>query len=404
MKKHLQLMLGTLISMGFGSAYAQWSEKPAGTTNGITAMKFTDARHGFACGEFNTILKTSNGGASWQPVNNGTIPNATFLSIDALDSNHLFVARNGLYVTENGGGSWSEWGNSASSIQSIKAINDSTAFITKGGFIFKTSDKGKNWITCYSFQDLTGPMIFTGNNDTAFACSGRTWDNASYGTIHRSVDGGKSWADLKLNTKQITAVGFSNSRQGYCTTFDNMFYATGDGGTTWNNIGQVAGGTDYITGILFADDSKGYAISLSGNVYRTGDGGKNWSVDNLVPRRHAGSRVPLSTITTCGEHIIIAGNDGFIIKNDGVLGIPRESSPQLRMFPNPVQQTLTIDLPDSTTYQTLRVYGIDGALVYTDDIAGRMQLQLEMQCYADGSYVVEIAGPGVTDRQLITKR
>lgn len=398
MNKHMNIVLGALLLLSTApDASAQWNVKPSGTTNGITAVKFTDATTGFACGDFNTILKTTNGGATWQPVANGSIPPASFLSIDALSASKVFVARNGLYVTEDGGASWSQWGNwnnTAYSIQSIKAVNDSTAFITKGGNILKTTDKGVSWTTVYYFPDLTGPMIFTGNNDTAFAVSGRTWDNVSYGTIHRSVDGGGTWTDLALNTPQITAVHFRSGHVGYFIAFDKTLHKTVDGGTTWTSAGSITvAGADYITGLLFTDDFTGYAISLLGFIYKTTDGGANWAIDRNAHKSNGNYDVPLSALTAAGtKHIIVVGNTGTVIKNDGTLSVPGTKPSGLRFYPNPVMKYLTVELEATASYEHLSVYDMAGRLLSYRDISGQRSIQVDMQQYGSGNYIVEVAG------------
>lgn len=398
MNKHIKAVLGIVLSLNIsGTALAQWNIKPSGTTNGINAVKLLDANTGFACGDYNTVLKTTNGGNTWQPVATSGIPLVTFLSIDALSNNKIFVARNGLFVTENGGATWTQWGNyagSAYSIRSIKAINDSTAFITKGGYILKTSNKGASWTAHYSFPDLTGPMVFTGNNDTAFAVSGRTWDNVSYGSIHRSVDGGNTWTDLALNSLQITAIHFRNGRTGYYAAFDNSVYKSHDGGVTWTSIGSpVAGGADYITGLLFPNDTVGYVITQNGAIYKTNNGGTTWIIDRAAHVSNGSYDVPLSALASVNtQQVVVVGSGGTVLKNDGTLSVPDAKKPSVRYYPNPVADRLTIDLGSASEYETVSVFDIGGRKLISEDVSGRQNVQMDMRRFGSGNYVVEVAG------------
>jgi len=57
--------------------------KPQGNT--INAIDFVNDNLGFAVGEYGTILKTTNGGVTWQKQNSGT--STQFISLDFVDQN-----------------------------------------------------------------------------------------------------------------------------------------------------------------------------------------------------------------------------------------------------------------------------------------------------------------------------
>lgn len=399
MKKHTSIVLGAVLSLGsISNAGAQWREKASGTENSLTAVSFPDARNGYICGAYNTMLKTADGGDTWQQLDTKQIPLMTFLSIDALDANKVFVARKGLYMTSDGGDSWTEWGKlsgSDGSIFSIKAVNDSTVFIMKLGRILKTSDRGSSWTECYAFKELAGPMIFTGNNDTAFAVSGRTWDNLSYGTIHRSVDGGKTWADLDLSSPQITAISFQSSSRGWYVDFERRLHRTTDGGTTWSYVSDLSPfGADYVTGLYFASDHAGYAISYKGTIFKTSDGGQSWTPDHIMSRNDANADLPLSMIAACGKGVIVVGNDGKIAKNDRSLDVPGNEMAELRLYPNPVVKQLTIELPANSAFRELSLLDMTGRRLQTISIAGQRTLKLNVEQYSKGAYLIEASGTG----------
>ena len=58
------------------SLWAQWTWKnPKIQGNPLCSVDFTDVNTGFAVGEFGTILKTTNGGQTWEFCNSGTQAN-----------------------------------------------------------------------------------------------------------------------------------------------------------------------------------------------------------------------------------------------------------------------------------------------------------------------------------------
>ena len=400
MKKSLGLALaGLSMLLSSSQLSAQWVSKNSGTIQDLTSIRFINANTGFACGAYNTLIKTTDGGASWQTIGNSSIPPASYLSIDALSSNNIFVARNGLFVTEDGGASWKEWGllnNSAYSIQSIKAINDSTAFITKGGYILKTTNKGVFWSAMYFNNDLNGPMQFTGNNDTAYAASGRTHDGVSYGTIHKSTDGGANWTDLNMTSPQITAMYFRTSRIGYYAAFGNWLYRTSDGGVSWQAFhSPVSALNDYITGIFFSNDQTGYVITMNGFIYKTSDGGAGWKAEYTGHMTNGSYDVPLSAIAAVGNNkVLVVGNAGTILMNDGPLSIPAPEKFVIRTYPNPVTNDLTIELGQTAQYQRINIYDALGRSLYSKAVSGQQKVVLSMVPFGSGSYMLVLKGLG----------
>ena len=54
------------------NAQTGWNPQLSGTTNGLLSAHFIDPTTGWVVGEYGQILKTSNGGASWQSQSSGT--------------------------------------------------------------------------------------------------------------------------------------------------------------------------------------------------------------------------------------------------------------------------------------------------------------------------------------------
>ena len=400
-----------------GSVQAQWTTRykaaPTSPITVLTAVKFINAATGFACGSNNLLLQTGDGGTSWQQV--AGVPNHT-RSLDALSSNHIFVARQGLFVTQNGGGSWTEWGNWGSSgaytIHSVKALNDSTALITKGGYILKTTNKGGTWTTVHYDRDLYGGMQFTGNNDTAYAVSGTTHDGLSYGSIHKSTDGGNTWADLNLNGPQLTAWYFRTSREGYYTAFEGGLFKTTDGGSTWQALtNPVAPGSDYVTSLLFSSSTIGYMTTQKGLIYKTQDGGTTWGVSYNSTSNGNVPQTSLTALVMAGNKTIAVGSEsdfaetkGLILQESVPAGIPQVEESVVHIYPNPVREKLTVEWEAKALFGRLLLSDVLGKVVFKKDIADQQHAVLEMGALSPGCYFLELQGGAVPYRRQIVVR
>src|SRR5262249_12844303 len=61
--------LGTIVRTTDGGA--TWTQQRSGTTNGLLGVSFVDASTGTAVGEFGTIVRTTDGGATWTRQTSG---------------------------------------------------------------------------------------------------------------------------------------------------------------------------------------------------------------------------------------------------------------------------------------------------------------------------------------------
>ena len=167
---------------------------------------FADSVYGWACGESGMIIRSTNGGDSWESLNTGL---TAYVVEDIFFLNSRlgwFVANDGGYTatrigkTTNGGVNWS-----ISPLQDTASINwcvtftDSLTGFLSGysGKIYKTIDGGLNWSA--SFIDPAGcPPLFSFpknrirflNAATGFACGG-IYD--IQGIIWKTTDSGNNW-------------------------------------------------------------------------------------------------------------------------------------------------------------------------------------------------------------------
>ena len=90
------------------------------------------------------------------------------------------------------------------------------------------------------------------------------------GVMVRSVDGGKTWATVKLPELPMSA-DFIDARNGWMSTRDAV-YRTLDGGLTWKRSAKLKG----VLRVKFLTEQRGFAVGFPKAVWSTGDGGVTW--------------------------------------------------------------------------------------------------------------------------------
>jgi hypothetical protein len=162
----------------------------------LYGVSFTDANTGTAVGSTGTILRTTDGGSTWNPQTGGGTTN--FRGVAFTDANTgTTVGFPGVILrTTNGGAAWNpQTSGVTGSLMSVDFVdaNIGTA-VGQGGNIVRTTNGGTTWTT----QPTGLTTLFTGvsfvdaNNGTIVGYSG---------TIRRTTNGGETW--VAQNSKTV---------------------------------------------------------------------------------------------------------------------------------------------------------------------------------------------------------
>src|ERR1035438_6186947 len=144
--KHI--FISTFLILISVSVFAQWTwQNPLPQGNSLRSVCFTDASTAYAAGDWGTILKTTNGGATWTLLSSGT--------------------------TEY--------------LASVFFPDASTGYVAgTGGTILKTTDSGITWMA-----DSTGTVQHL--NSAFFTDASNGYAVGSFGTILKTTNGGTTW-------------------------------------------------------------------------------------------------------------------------------------------------------------------------------------------------------------------
>jgi photosystem II stability/assembly factor-like uncharacterized protein len=284
---------------------ASWDLRPTGVDVRLRAVSAVNSHVAWTSGK-GTVLRTTDGGASWQAVTPPDAAALDFRDIEAFDAWHAVALTAGaadtsrVYRTSDGGRTWAV----AFRNDDPAAFYDCMAFFDRfrglamsdpvdGKFrVLSTHDGGRSWqrVPEENFPPaLPGEFGFAASGQCVTTAGPRdawlaTGGGATARVLH-SGDGGRHWtvADTPLSSSASTgvfSVAFRTPRQGVVLGGDYKHPASlvagvawsGDGGATWEGPAQPPFG--YRSGADWWGDAV-VAVGPTGSD-ASRDGGRTW--------------------------------------------------------------------------------------------------------------------------------
>ena len=278
---------------------------------------FMDDQNGLVVGDGGLMLKTSDGGKTWEKVEvdmrppgagqrpgggGGGPPGGGFgrggpaplYNIYFVDENVGYITggRGTILKTEDGGKTWARKmarsdtpgrggrrGGIRANLMGIQMINETTGFIAGSeNTILKTTDGGETWVGS-SERARVGE---TRNNleNIWFVSSTTGWVIGSFGTLLHTADGGENWEKRDPGfDNNLFGIYFLDENTGWICGQEGLILHTTDGGATWNQ--QKVESFDDLHDIIFVDAMVGWAVGGYNSILHTIDGGKTWAVSNI---------------------------------------------------------------------------------------------------------------------------
>lgn len=230
---------------------ASWTQVQVPVSANLTAVYFVDERHGWAVGHDEAIIRTRDGGLSWERTHFEPEAKQPLLDVWFADAERgLAVGAYGvIYASADGGASWTR--------AAFEPAELAAAAPAPG------DDAG--------YEDDVDAGIDFHLNAIVPAPGGRLYLAAEAGRLYRSDDGGASWFELP-------------------SPYDGSFY-----------------------GLLPLDGEALLAFGLRGNVFRSGDGGRSWTEipTGTVALLHAAARPAPETVVIAGlAGVLLVSSDG----------------------------------------------------------------------------------------------
>ena len=256
-----------LLSDNRGATYRQAKSVPVSST--LTSVSFIDANTGWAVGHWGAILKTTDGGETWQVQRLATTEDRPLFGVHFSDASHGVAV--GLWslilVTDDGGKTWTKkepvLPNGKKSDLNLFGI-----FSNGNGDIFATAEKGQLLVS--KDKGNTWDTIETGYKGS-FWCGVALPDGVLLvgglrGTLMRSDDNGHTWSRAALDTRNsITALASSGSAV-LAVGVDGLQAQSADDGKTFKRL-PTETGTTY-TAALPSRGDKWLVFSRDGAISR----------------------------------------------------------------------------------------------------------------------------------------
>ncbi|MDX6238401.1 MAG: hypothetical protein QOG10_3216 [Kribbellaceae bacterium] len=289
-----------------------WDLKPTGSASQFRGLAAVSADVAWVAGSAGQVLRTTDGGDSWQNVSPPGAAALQFRDVEAFDANRAVVLAIGtgedsrIYRTLDGGRTWAESfrntdPNAFYDCLDFKDGRDGLALSdpVDGKFrIAATSDGGKSWEVQPSKgmpAALPGEFAFAASGTCLVAGPGRTaWFATGGGDrprVFRTANGGLTWTVTDSPMASGAAAGiFSLSFRGPLlgvavggdfqkpTEAVKAASVTSDGGRSWQLVPADKAPKGYRSGSAFVPWAVGTVVAVgpSGSDVSL-DGGRSWT-------------------------------------------------------------------------------------------------------------------------------
>lgn len=252
-----------------------WNRQVSGVSTRLTGVAFTDLNNGWVAGEYGALLRTTDGGATWKLQPTGTLQLSS-PAIQVSGTTVLLTSNSGgTRMSVDGGATWTQ-GNMSGVRLGADGVLWSVVYY---GGLSKSVDQGKS-------SSIVLPTDSSGlSNNMQFGLSGRSLMvlTSSYNyvgsqavytqTVRTSADNGQSWTTITpqgltqpyyTSISGLTMVDASTA----AVMVNNALYRTTDGGRTWTPVPTPAGQSS----VYYNAQADG-VVSRSYYDYSTGSGG-----------------------------------------------------------------------------------------------------------------------------------
>ena len=321
-------IISLMIVVVYALVAPRWTVQTSGVTARLRGVSAVSERVVWASGSASTVLRTTNGGASWRKLN-VTSDALDFRDIDAIDAQTAYVlsigngAASRIYKTTNSGATWTlQFQN-----KDPKAFLDAMSFWdANNGIVFGDSINGQFYILLTDNGGETWSRLAVSRlplaleNEGAFAASGtniavfgktHAWIGTGAGAkarVLRSTDRGRSWevADTPIAAGPSTgifSIAFRDEKHGVVVggdyskekeAVDNLA-VTDDGGVTWKLVKGLSGFRSVVAYVPGAKTPALVALGPSGGDFSLDDGqtwqpieGPGFDTFSFMPRNATG--------------------------------------------------------------------------------------------------------------------
>jgi photosystem II stability/assembly factor-like uncharacterized protein len=319
---------GLVLAVALMAFAPSWKLQSSGVTARLRGVSAVSDRVAWASGSGATVLRTTDGGATWNKLS-VTTEALDFRDVDAVDAQTAYVLSIGngpasrIYKTSDGGATWTmQFKN-----DDAKAFLDAMSFwdanhglvfgdsIDGQFYILTTDNGGRTWTrlppaTLPRALESEGAFAASGTNIALFGKT-HAWIGTGGGAkarVLRTSDGGRTWqvADTPLAAAQsagIFSIAFRDAQHGVIVggdyrkeqeAVDNLA-VTSNGGVTWKLVKGLSGFRSAVAYVPGIKTPALVAVGPSGADYSLDDGqtwipiaGRGFDTFSFAPHKQTG--------------------------------------------------------------------------------------------------------------------
>ncbi|MFT6746484.1 MAG: photosystem II stability/assembly factor-like uncharacterized protein [Glaciecola sp.] len=361
----------------------------------IGGMNFLNKDLGFIStyGFPNCLVKTINGGASWDTVFCRTQNHLSRVEFPS-DSIGYVAVDDSLYKSIDGGQNWSFLYSRHRYFRNISCYDDDHCVSSGPDGEKITSDGGNTW------QDLSAT---SGDSYTVkYFSSGVIYAISHYYSRPHfvSTDNGVSWGALSTSSSFI-AHHVLNDSTIFAVDYSNNIMKSSDRGLTWsivdvsasmqNGWGQVAAIKAYNEHYVVVACSSNTKLTVGCSL----DGGLNWDFEEHPDTLSAGDAIEIPNLHTVYIRGHDWGNSTSAIKMDNTVDCFKSitsnnkinSIKSVSIYPNPSDGKFTVE--SQTALQSIRVLNQQGAFIKEIKLEGNSNAA-SIQIQDSGLYFIQV--------------
>lgn len=361
------------------------------------AVAFPSNEVGYALQERMGIFKTIDGGDTWAQMTND------FLTVSrdflVLDEETVIIPYNnsGPQITEDGGDTWEplfpDDVQDTTYVFQIEQLPGGRLYLFGSVHGAYSDDGGDTWeIIYHGLGTYPRSMVFIDDQHGVVGSDG--------GKIVATADGGDTW-------ELVVDGDFTNQPYYNLLALDNgtiVISGTGlarcssDGGQTWNTdscAGSSSPGTTVKgpDGSLYSFRSFSSHEDILTDIQRSTDQGQSWeSIVSFCTYAIPGA------VSPDGRYLYVYYAAGFLgrIDLEGIVGtdqVPIDEITEAKVYPNPTNSILHVDLPQGAGAGHVVLYDLHGRQVQQQTV-NTPSLTLDLSTLHNGIFLLQLKGDG----------
>lgn len=308
-------ILGVILGLSFVVSAAEFKRVDSGTLAWLRAIQFVDDSTGWIGGSSGTLLKTTDGGATWRksPIpTKDNIRDIFFAGSEGWllcepDGPPGVLKASRIFKTSDRGATWTEIETEEGPERMVRLVGTPEdgllLVIGESGTILSRSTYGTS--TRFRRQALASRTMLI---DGTFLDHENVVLVGGSGTILRSPNRGITWPKADSGNRgrsRLNSIFFLNASRGWVVGSKGYAASSFDGARSW--IELVTDTEEDLNDVFFADARIGYAVGQNGTLLITTNAGQTWK------RRYVGNGHALDRIATASGRALVIGFGGMIL-------------------------------------------------------------------------------------------